>query len=168
MNKLGCAGNEDEIRVQVIWGRSRDHGKRSRCCVQGKYILTWRSLKRLVEFYPWKDLVTLQDIFLCNSSRISSVAMATIKTYSNSGFSNEIWVMSYSSLIFCCVKLEVIFISSQFAFLFGPLNLSLKFEYDLISCCWDILLLMFSVSFPLGNVFIPSIFKFGLLLLNYV
>ena len=43
--------------------------------------------------------------------------------------------------------LEVVFILRISKIWFGHLNSSLKFEYDPISCCWDIPLLIFGVVF---------------------
>ena len=47
-----------------------------------------------------------------------------------------------------CHPLGVIFILSNFQFWFDPPNLSLKFEKDLISSCWDIPFLIFFVPLP--------------------
>jgi hypothetical protein len=51
-------------------------------------------------------------------------------------------LLRYSTFTFF-LPLEVVFISSNFLFWFGPLSLSLKCEEDLISVCWDIVYLIF-------------------------
>ena len=49
----------------------------------------------------------------------------------------------------------------DFWFWFGPLSLSLRFEENLISGCWDIQLLIFWGPLPLKVVFVLSISNFG-------
>ena len=52
------------------------------------------------------------------------------------------WLLRYFTLIFWGhLPLEVIFIMSNFQCWFGPLSLSLKFEDNWISGCWNTLLL---------------------------
>ena len=46
-------------------------------------------------------------------------------------------------IFWCCLPLEVIFIWSICKLWFGHLSLSIEFEYDTISGCWDIILLIF-------------------------
>ena len=58
-----------------------------------------------------------------------------------------------------CLSSEVVFISSNILFWFGPLSLSLKFEENLSSGCWDIPLLMFWCHLPLEVVFISTKIK---------
>ena len=51
---------------------------------------------------------------------------------------------------------------ANFQLWFGPQNLSLKFEEDSLSGCWDIPILLFSGHFLLDVFFISCTFYFGL------